>query len=595
MKNLSLYGKFIIVLVTSSFVVTTFFCDYAEAKNALKLYVWDFGTREETKNTLTKNFTQEFEEALIQKKCCLVLERRRYDRILSQKKNEEAISKIKGISLENQDKLKLLLAEAVVFGEVYDDTDSGEIKITAAVQTFDGVNIASESIRFPRNKRHKAAIREENMQKLAEELCAFLIPPSRQEASQVIIFVEDFIGPEQPQPEVAQAFVNNLTTVAAPYSNVRVRKLGRSIPKSKTITLNDPNYIGIVIGGSYKQTSRGGILYMHLRFANLPKFIPAFIQNFRFSFQPSNSSDIHYFSRFIVGVSRLVVKDWDQSIIQFSRSLEQLSKSVSQDIKSIIYALRGMAYIRQGKVDHAHGDFKQAKKINPGIPVPLPEDDGFLQWVLTYKWMLIFISITCVAIVVVSLKLYRIIRSIIIRRISMRGILILPFSMVYFVLSWFFRKILGRPPPGRTLPLALGIETFGGFFTKILEEGSRIPQSHAGIFTTVEDNQTFVEIHILQGLRRLASNNRTAGKFYLEGIPPAPRGVPQIEVVFNIDSNGLLQAQATDLSTGNRVMEEVSPLAEIDNATIKRLQREAAKAFRAGEERPKQVSENYFY
>ncbi|MBW6463347.1 MAG: molecular chaperone DnaK, partial [Firmicutes bacterium] len=98
-------------------------------------------------------------------------------------------------------------------------------------------------------------------------------------------------------------------------------------------------------------------------------------------------------------------------------------------------------------------------------------------------------------------------------------------------------------------PLSLGIETLGGVFTKIIERNTTIPTEKKQIFSTAADNQTSVEIHILQGERSMASDNKTMGRFMLDGIPPAPRGIPQIEVSFNIDANGIVNVSAKDLAT----------------------------------------------
>lgn len=99
-------------------------------------------------------------------------------------------------------------------------------------------------------------------------------------------------------------------------------------------------------------------------------------------------------------------------------------------------------------------------------------------------------------------------------------------------------------------PLSLGIETLGGVFTKLIERNTTIPTSRSQHFSTAQDNQTAVSIHVLQGEREMASQNRTLGRFDLVGIPPAPRGVPQIEVTFDIDANGILHVSAKDLGTG---------------------------------------------
>jgi len=99
-------------------------------------------------------------------------------------------------------------------------------------------------------------------------------------------------------------------------------------------------------------------------------------------------------------------------------------------------------------------------------------------------------------------------------------------------------------------PLSLGIETLGGVFTKLIERNTTIPTTKKQIFSTAADNQTSVEIHVLQGERPMAKDNKTLGRFMLDGIPPAPRGIPQIEVSFDIDANGIVNVSAKDLGTG---------------------------------------------
>src|SRR5690606_32859876 len=99
-------------------------------------------------------------------------------------------------------------------------------------------------------------------------------------------------------------------------------------------------------------------------------------------------------------------------------------------------------------------------------------------------------------------------------------------------------------------PLSLGIETLGGVFTKLIERNTTIPTRKSEIFSTASDNQPQVEIHVLQGERQMAGDNKTIGRFILDGIPPAPRGVPQVEVTFDIDANGILHVSAKDLGTG---------------------------------------------
>jgi molecular chaperone DnaK len=99
-------------------------------------------------------------------------------------------------------------------------------------------------------------------------------------------------------------------------------------------------------------------------------------------------------------------------------------------------------------------------------------------------------------------------------------------------------------------PLSLGIETLGGVTTVLIPRNTTIPTKKSETFSTAEDNQTTVEIHVLQGERQMAADNRTIGKFQLTGIPPAPRGMPQVEVAFDIDANGILHVSAKDKATG---------------------------------------------
>ena len=102
----------------------------------------------------------------------------------------------------------------------------------------------------------------------------------------------------------------------------------------------------------------------------------------------------------------------------------------------------------------------------------------------------------------------------------------------------------------RRNPASLGVETLGGIMTKIIERNTTIPTKKSQIFSTAADNQPSVEIHVLQGEREFAKDNKTLGRFHLDGIPPAPRGVPQIEVTFDIDANGIVNVSAKDLATG---------------------------------------------
>ncbi|RKQ88604.1 molecular chaperone DnaK [Brockia lithotrophica] len=126
-------------------------------------------------------------------------------------------------------------------------------------------------------------------------------------------------------------------------------------------------------------------------------------------------------------------------------------------------------------------------------------------------------------------------------------------------------------------PLSLGIETLGGVFTKIIERNTTIPTRKSQIFTTAADNQTQVEIHVLQGERPMAKDNISLGRFILDGIPPAPRGVPKIEVTFDIDANGIVNVSAKDLATGKEQRIIVQPSSGLSEADIERMIREAEK------------------
>ena len=120
-------------------------------------------------------------------------------------------------------------------------------------------------------------------------------------------------------------------------------------------------------------------------------------------------------------------------------------------------------------------------------------------------------------------------------------------------------------------PLTLGIETKGGVFTRLIERNTTIPTRKAEVFSTAEDNQPSVEIHVLQGEREMASYNKSLGKFQLTGIPPAPRGIPQIEVAFDIDANGILSVSAKDLGTGKEQKIEIKAGSGLSDAEIKNM------------------------
>src|SRR5213594_2367379 len=125
------------------------------------------------------------------------------------------------------------------------------------------------------------------------------------------------------------------------------------------------------------------------------------------------------------------------------------------------------------------------------------------------------------------------------------------------------------------LPLSLGLETRGGLFTKLIERNSTIPLRNSHTFTTVVDNQSSVEIHILQGEREISSGNRSLGKFELVGIPAAPRGVPKIDVAFQVDANGIVSVSATDKATGLEQQMRITPTSGLSQEEIERLITEA--------------------
>ncbi len=124
-------------------------------------------------------------------------------------------------------------------------------------------------------------------------------------------------------------------------------------------------------------------------------------------------------------------------------------------------------------------------------------------------------------------------------------------------------------------PLSLGIETLGGVFTKLIERNTTIPTRKSEIFSTASDSQTSVEVHVLQGERSMASQNRTLGKFHLVGIPPAPRGVPQIEVAFDIDANGIVNVSAKDLGTGREQKITITASSGLSKDEIDRMMKDA--------------------
>jgi molecular chaperone DnaK len=124
-------------------------------------------------------------------------------------------------------------------------------------------------------------------------------------------------------------------------------------------------------------------------------------------------------------------------------------------------------------------------------------------------------------------------------------------------------------------PLSLGIETLGGVFTKLIEKNTTIPTKKSQIFSTAADNQPAVEIHVLQGEREMATYNKTLGRFQLVGIPPAPRGIPQIEVTFDIDANGIVHVSAKDMGTGKEQSIEITASSGLSEEEIEKLIKDA--------------------
>ncbi len=124
-------------------------------------------------------------------------------------------------------------------------------------------------------------------------------------------------------------------------------------------------------------------------------------------------------------------------------------------------------------------------------------------------------------------------------------------------------------------PLSLGIETMGGVMTKLIESNTTIPSKKSEVFSTASDSQPSVEIHVLQGERPMARDNRTIGRFHLDGIPPAPRGVPQIEVIFDIDANGILHVAAKDKGTGKEQKIRIEASSGLTDAEIQKMKQEA--------------------
>lgn len=124
-------------------------------------------------------------------------------------------------------------------------------------------------------------------------------------------------------------------------------------------------------------------------------------------------------------------------------------------------------------------------------------------------------------------------------------------------------------------PLSMGLETLGGVMTKLIERNTTIPTSKSQIFSTAADNQTSVEVHVLQGEREMAVDNKSLGRFILDGIPPAPRGVPQVEVTFDIDANGILNVSAKDKASGKEQKITITASTTLSKEEVERMQKEA--------------------
>jgi molecular chaperone DnaK len=139
-------------------------------------------------------------------------------------------------------------------------------------------------------------------------------------------------------------------------------------------------------------------------------------------------------------------------------------------------------------------------------------------------------------------------------------------------------------------PLSLGVETGGGVFYKLIERNTTIPTRRSEIFTTSVDNQPFVPVHVLQGEREMAADNKSMAKFELAPIPPAPRGVPQIEVAFDIDANGIVDVSARDLGTGKEQTVRIVASSGLNQAQIDKIVEEADQ-YRRSDEKRKELAE----
>src|SRR5690625_3018489 len=138
-------------------------------------------------------------------------------------------------------------------------------------------------------------------------------------------------------------------------------------------------------------------------------------------------------------------------------------------------------------------------------------------------------------------------------------------------------------------PLSLGIETMGSVFTKLIERNTTIPTSHSQVFSTAADNQTAVDIHVLQGEREMAADNKTLGRFQLTDIPPAPRGVPQIEVSFDIDANGIVNVRAKDMGTNKEQSITIQASSGLSDEEVEQMVKDAEENAEADKKRREEV------
>jgi molecular chaperone DnaK len=140
-------------------------------------------------------------------------------------------------------------------------------------------------------------------------------------------------------------------------------------------------------------------------------------------------------------------------------------------------------------------------------------------------------------------------------------------------------------------PLSLGVETLGGVMTRLIERNTTVPTRKSELFSTAEDNQPAVEIHVLQGEREMARDNKSLGRFRLEGIAPAPRGVPQIEVVFDIDANGILHVTARDKATGREQKVTITASSGLSKEEVEQMVREAERHAQEDRQRREEIEE----